>query len=355
MADIDRVLAPDLYRQLQQFGEIKISNEGQPMVFGPTTCVNQRWQQSVLFWGETYRVICPFCTDRSYRLYVPYTYGQPDPNNNYWPSTYFGRCFNETDCLTNSSKRRELADRILGFRNRNERYFWRLKPASETPEYIRHPIPPGQCVKLTKLPHVHPAVQYLAVTRRVPYELFDYYGLSFCLEPDSRWEPEFARMLYGRIIIPVWFNGAYAGWQARYVGEPPKHVPKYVTMKGMAKSRILYNLDRARLQSYGVVSEGVSDVWAIGDAGMAAFGQPMRWEQHELLAQHFHGKPIVLLYDPDAVESTAKDEKLLRDSGHFPHVLVVRLPPGLDPGKCGSYMVNNLIFATAAQAGVRLV
>jgi DNA primase len=48
-----------------------------------------------------------------------------------------------------------------------------------------------------------------------------------------------------------------AGWQARYVGDCPDSVPKYLSCKGMKKSQLLYGLPTAvASQGAVVVCEG---------------------------------------------------------------------------------------------------
>ncbi len=259
-------LNPQLYQAIERagLGEIRVSNEGMALQWGGISYQNGRRQRSILFWGEWYRACCLFCNDTRFRLSINHQYGQPDPLNNNWPMTHLVRCFNE-DCLANAINRRRLADRIVGFRNQNARPTWEIRPGVRA-ESTGEPQPPGNCLFLRDLPLAHPAVQYLVVERRLSPAILYKYRLGFCIEPNR--QLKVACWLQNRIVVPIYFRGEFVGWQARYVGNPPNEdIPKYVTMPGMKKSEVLYNLDRAINQPYVVVVEGVIDVWAVGDCG----------------------------------------------------------------------------------------
>jgi hypothetical protein len=347
-------MSPMLYQAIEKagLGEIRVANEGEGAIWGGTSYVNGRVQRSLVHWGESYKLNCPFCNDLRFRLYVPHLYGQPDRENGNRPMTCCVKCFNE-DCLANSEVRRRFADMVLGFRNRNQRGGWPVKPATRESACSEEPVPPGMSLRLTDLPLTHPAVRYLTVDRRIPYQVLVDYDLGVCLEPNR--QLTVACWLYNRIIIPIRFHGELVGWQARYVGEPAnKDVPKYVTMPGMKKSQLLYNFDRAVTQPYVVVVEGVTDVWAVGDCAVAAFGKTLSARQHALLGEHWRGKPVVLLLDADADESREKQSSILRRSGNHPAVVVVELPDGSDPGTYDTATITNMIRARAAEAGVSI-
>ena len=70
-------------------------------------------------------------------------------------------------------------------------------------------------------------------------------------------------------------DGTLHGWQGRYIGNPPKYVPKYFTMPTMKKTELLYNLDQARNFNSVVLVEGVTDVWKVGPASVAMFGKTL--------------------------------------------------------------------------------
>lgn len=349
---IHNVLAPQLYSILEErFGEVRIANQGEAAVWGGTCYVNGHIRRTVVHPGENYRIGCPFCQDLRFRLYVAHFYGQPDRGNDNRPMTWCVKCFNE-NCLADPVNRRRFADRVIGFRNQNARLTWEVRPGVRA-ESGGEPQLPGTCLNLKDLQPSHPAIQYLISERRLPYGVLDKYHLGLCIEPNPRLKV--ACWLDGRIIIPIRFQGETVGWQARYVGNPPnKDIPKYVTMPGMKKSEVLYNFDRAVNQPYAVVVEGVTDVWAVGDCAVAAFGRTLSARQHALLGEHWRGKPVVLLLDGDARESREKESASLRRSGNHPAVVVVQLPEAYDPGAYDWATINRIVHAQAAEAGVSL-
>jgi len=221
---IEQVLAPRLFEVLRRrFGQVLIAKAGEPAVWGGTSYVGGYARRDLRHWGETYRISCLYCGDTRNQLSVSHLFGQSDANGR--PITWTVKCFSR-NCLADRQKRREFADMVLGIQNRNVREFWPINAATRTPACIAEPLPPGHCVNVTQLPPSHEALRFLIDERRFSSELLDYYCVCFCLEA----EPRFA-IAQGRIIIPVWFQGRFAGWQARIVGEQPSGwAPKYYTM-----------------------------------------------------------------------------------------------------------------------------
>jgi hypothetical protein len=127
--------------------------------------------------------------------------------------TYLAKCFNQ-DCLRVRANRDALADAILGPADQRRHLVFLIEGTPRRPDPVEL-VPPGRCVRLSDLPTEHPAVRHLTVRRQYGRELFDYYGLEFCLEADPRWP-----IVDGRIIIPIWFHGTYVGWQAQHVHPP---------------------------------------------------------------------------------------------------------------------------------------
>jgi hypothetical protein len=94
-----------------------------------------------------------------------------------------------------------------------------------------------------------------------------------------------------------------AGWQAREIDAGGRQSRKYLSMKGMRKSQLLYGLPKA-IESEGpvIVVEGATDVWRLGTNGVAAFGKMLHPSQIALLIRHFSGRPLVVFFDADAHE-----------------------------------------------------
>jgi hypothetical protein len=350
MITIGDVLVPQLFEALQlRFGDVHVTKAGEPVVWGGRTYVDGRLRQQVLQWGETYRVNCIFCSDTRHQLSVPHFFGQPDVDNENRPMTWMAKCFNE-NCLRDWQKRREFSELVLGPRNWRLAPGWRVNAPSKIASCLQQPFAPGRCIKVTELPSNHDALRFLIGERQFSREVLDYYGVGYCVESN----PRFAAA-QDRIIIPVWFRGEYAGWQARFAGEPTMSwMPKYYTMDGMAKSRLLYNFDRAVHKPFVVVVRGVTDVWRIGDWAVATFGTTLTPDQHALIEEHWRGKPVILLCNLLAALEREPPSPTVWRYGNHPAVVRVHLPNGYRPANYDTTVIQNFISAQAAQAGVHL-
>jgi DNA primase len=123
-------------------------------------------------------------------------------------------------------------------------------------------------------------------------------------------------------------------------------------MPGLKKQRMLYNFDRAITQTSAVIVEGLTDVHMVGAAGMATMGATISPVQAQLLAVNFAGKPIILLYDPEAVEETSRAMSRLMASCTQSPVIDVHLPIGTDPGSTDHNTIWRHIITQAAARGV---
>lgn len=152
---------------------------------------------------------------------------------------------------------------------------------------------------MNELPADHYAVTYIRDRRfHNPQYLSDAFGVSFCLRADDQYRPA-----QNRIIAPVWQHGVLVGWQGRYPDDidwKVTGIPKYYTRPGMHKSKILHNLDNAKLRPFVVVVEGVTSVWRIGGPAVACFSKSISGGHHSLIYEHWAGKPVLLVLDPDA-------------------------------------------------------
>ena len=140
-----------------------------------------------------------------------------------------------------------------------------------------------------------------------------------------------------RLVIPIYdADERLAGWQARYVGDCPPEVPKYLSCKGMRKSQLLYGLPEARSRSGPVVIvEGPTDVWRLGPGAVALFGKDMSLPQRQLLDQHLPGRHVVVMLDRDAQDNAAELQRTLLNRGRV--AVLAGLPDGRDDvGDCTS-------------------
>jgi len=210
---------------------------------------------------------------------------------------------------------------------------------------------PGKLTALSTLPDSHPAIQYLTSRGFDPVELEQVYQLCYCGEGKDYMDGVFSTT--NTIIIPVFFGGKMVGWQSRLLYTPDKlssemceslgfikdedgdwvRPPKYFTMYGLDKGRILYNHDWARQSNLVVVCEGVFDALAVGRCAVAAFGKSLTDTQVNLVKSNWD--LAVLLLDPDAnKESNQLDLRLTnsislklegyKDAGEAPRMEIWR-------------------------------
>jgi DNA primase len=144
-----------------------------------------------------------------------------------------------------------------------------------------------------------------------------------------------------RLVIPIYTLESpavtrLAGWQARYVGNCPDSVPKYLSCKGMKKSQLLYGLPEAvGFQDAVVVVEGPTDVWRLGAGAVAIFGKDMSLHQQELLDRFLPNRPVVVFLDRDAQDKAVELQRTLLNRGRV--AVLAGLPDGRDDvGDCTS-------------------
>jgi hypothetical protein len=345
-------LNPVLFRRLDaRFGVAGIANEGAE---GSDAVVHRPGggqQLQLSAWGESYKLRCPFCRDGKPRLYVNWRYGQPDPRSGgRYPIDYLCTCFHERCLPGNRNNRRRFAEEILSFENRNARgrsSYPATRRGRRQTAMLTAPAP-GELIPLTELPVTHRAVEYLH-GRGFGLGTAHRWGLSYCVAAEPHYRPA-----QGRIICPIDFGGQRVGWQARHIGTPPEGTPRYFSAPGMAKSQILYNYDSVIDQPYTVVVEGITDVWRLGDATVAAvamFGHDLLPPQQDLLVRYSQGyQPVFLLLDATEPVRTRRYTDELRRRG-VP-TIPVQLPGDLDPADCRRDDLLHLLHQHALEAGV---
>lgn len=198
---------------------------------------------------------------------------------------------------------------------------------------------PGELVPLMSLSEEHQAIQYLINRGFNPKELDEIYGLRYC-----SMGKKYAGGLFdtsNTLVIPVYADGLLTGWQSRLLYDPkelddatctalgfPKdedgdwlRPPKYFTMPGLDKGKILYNYDWARRSNLVVVCEGVFDALAVGRCAVATFGKGVTEYQANILKSYWD--LIIILLDPgDAEADMIKLNKAL-DKGTAPTFYVM--------------------------------
>jgi DNA primase len=144
-----------------------------------------------------------------------------------------------------------------------------------------------------------------------------------------------------RIMFPIANETSKViAFTGRALGADDKAGPKYLNSPETAiysKSRVLYNLDRAREAirklDYAILVEGQMDCIAVFAAGfhnvIASSGTAFTEAQVRLLARF--SKKIVVNFDPDAAGAAAADRSLALLVGEDFEIKVLTLDAGLDP------------------------
>ena len=144
-----------------------------------------------------------------------------------------------------------------------------------------------------------------------------------------------------RILFPIANDaGKVIAFTGRALAADDKAGPKYLNSPETAiysKSRVLYNLDRAkeaiRKLDYAILVEGQMDCIAVFAAGfhnvIASSGTAFTEAQVKLLARF--SKKIVVNFDPDAAGAAAADRSLALLVGEDFEIKVLTLDAGLDP------------------------
>lgn len=144
-----------------------------------------------------------------------------------------------------------------------------------------------------------------------------------------------------RIMFPIANDaGKVIAFTGRALATDDKAGPKYLNSPETAiysKSRVLYNLDRAREAirklDYAILVEGQMDSIAVFAAGfhnvIASSGTAFTEAQVKLLARF--SKKIVVNFDPDAAGAAAAERSLALLVGEDFEIKVLTLDAGLDP------------------------
>jgi DNA primase len=144
-----------------------------------------------------------------------------------------------------------------------------------------------------------------------------------------------------RIMFPISNeNGKIIAFTGRTLAKDEKSGPKYLNSPETpiySKSRVLYNLDRAkeaiRKLGYAILVEGQMDCIAVYSAGFhnvaASSGTAFTETQVRLLGRF--SKDIVVNFDPDTAGAAATDKSLGMLLEEEFNIRVLRLEAGFDP------------------------
>ncbi len=159
------------------------------------------------------------------------------------------------------------------------------------------------------------------------------------------WKSEGEGAMYSRFRNRVMFpiaseNGRVVAFTGRTLAQDEKSGPKYLNSPETAiysKSRILFNLDRAREAvrnlGYAILVEGQMDCIAVDSAGLhnviASSGTAFTDAQARLLVRFTHN--IVVNFDPDAAGAAAAERSLALLVEEDFQIKMLTLEPGFDP------------------------
>lgn len=209
---------------------------------------------------------------------------------------------------------------------------------------------PSQIMPLTGLPDDNPAIVYLHSRGFDPAELDRDFAFRYCAM--GRRFPHVPFDASNTLIIPIYSDSKFIGWQSRLLYDPKKvsedvlqamgyserkesgelkRPPKYLTSPGLSKKEILYNIDWAKQYDTVVVTEGVFDCIRVGRQGVATMGKLVSDYQKKMLVSLW--KTVVLLLDPDAEEAQDKLAHELDVPGG-PRIVPVTLKGYKDAGDC---------------------
>jgi len=328
------MLNPDLYRMLQaRFGEVKITKEDVTSEYSINK-VGDRFYGEVTYDGENYKVNCPFCTDKRFRLYVSYLYGATlrEDGKLICFGHHMANCFNETQCMSDGNNQKDLMDMI--FEGGVVLTAPIVREHREKPK-VRYPA----VAPLSSLPNDHPAIQYIQ-GRGFKISTFEERNIGFCIDdPNSN--------IVNRLFIPIYdLDGRLVGGQCRLIYDSDrKYPPKYYTLFHTPLGKCLYNAQTAKQHKTVVVTEGIFDALRVGSHGVATFGGSIGSMQRTLLT---NWSIVIIAFDPTLEEEDAakyaaleKTELVLRQKG----VIVGRLllPDGKDPGETDHKTLVGLI------------
>jgi DNA primase len=114
----------------------------------------------------------------------------------------------------------------------------------------------------------------------------------------------------------------------------------------LPKSQILYNVDHARHMPYVILVEGVTSVWRLGDAAVAALGKDLSERQARLLVEASTGEnPVIVLLDGG--EDQAIWTALHKLQRHRVPAVRGDLPRGYDPADFERRQLFGLIYEQA--------
>ena len=299
-------------------------------------------------WGECYRLNCPKCGDTRGRLFVCHRWGTSVKTTN-------GRILFSRNLYVCHNQRCDVSD-------------W-LEMVVDDKNYSKTAMPGAIPVnagrsfsvflkQLDTLPEPHRSLQapesivvtkYLRDCRGFDPDMLEQRFLVRAALKGATYKKENGTPLefyHPRVLIPIVQHRILVGWQARSI-DPEEKRYKYLNPAGMQKTRWLYNLDQALMYPDILITEGIFNVWRIGEDSVALFGKVLHFPQMRLmqLIWGYDGLAVVCLDEDTYADDTDLNmAELLRTSQAFPRgVAVLRLRGG-DPAEHTRQRMRQLKF-----------
>lgn len=127
------------------------------------------------------------------------------------------------------------------------------------------------------------------------------------------------------ILIPVYMDNLLVYYTIRKIGDTKiRYQNPDLSLVPNPKSRVLFNLDIARLSNTVIVMEGAFDAMTVGSSAIATFGKMLSKHQISLIERYWDN--IILCLDSDAYEFNLKLYDSLTKKGK--NVKILDLPNG---------------------------
>ena len=309
-----------------------------------------KYRKSKGFHGVDFAVCCPFCPkkigkqDRNFHLHIS-------------ESKQVYHCFR----CGESGRAASLLGKVGVLANMPD------APAVRELDKIAKYIDPGEMVDLSLLDKSHVAVKY--VTRRGfnVDKLSSFYGVRYCTAGKH-----FAGGMIttsNTLIFPIQMRGELIGWQSRLLYDPKdmtneecaamgfilkedKYMlpPKYFTMPGMTKGKVLYNFDIAKQSKAVVICEGTFDAIAAGPSSVACLGKGITEYQIDLIKSNWD-LAIILLDPGDADRET---DNLVLELAKSMLVVPMKLEKYKDAGEASTEAIWSQIYESASKLDINL-
>lgn len=351
------VLNPTLYEALQRrFSDVVIAKAGTPLVGGAyveDASGSRKFRATDD--GEYYRVCCPFCQESRHRLWINHRWGVGldethyayDPSDKFWWDCI---CFN-SDCMSNPENVATLRRWTYGGIGRElHGAKIQITTGCSAPATLSVVKLPGTCIRIDQLSPFHTGRGYLEGRGYDIDMLGRVYDVHYCEEAPAEYP-----VVNGRIIIPIYMRGEMVGWQARAPYDCEWKAmgrSKYYNLPNMPRSLMLYGYDQAVMSPLCIVTEGVTNVWTIGDGAVATFGKSMSYMQAELIVTNW--KHVVVAYDGGTEEQKATSQVEAMLAGKVQTLIPLALPVGEDPASLGATRFWDLVWAAAEERKIDL-